>query len=194
MLGSLVVVGSSWGGVAALQTLLRGLPADLPAAVVIAQHRRPHADDVLEHLLQGVASLPLREVQDKVPLEAGVAYLAPADYHTLVELEALALSTEERVNFSRPSIDVLFESAAMAYGDRVIAIVLTGANDDGARGAALVHSYGGVTIAEDPDTATRSEMPRAAIATGAVDHVLPLDRIAATVVDLVGRDRAGSSS
>ena len=190
---SVVVVGTSWGGVAALRTLLGDLPDDLPAAVVVAPHRRSHDDDVLEHLLELAATLPVRAIEDKMPLEPAVIYVAPSDYHTLIEPGALALSTEDRVNFSRPSIDVLFESAADAYRDRVVAVVLTGANQDGAQGAAAVHAYGGVTIAEDPETATRPEMPRAAIATGVIDHVLPLERIAETVTRLVNWAPASSS-
>ncbi len=116
-------------------------------------------------------------MDDKEPLVAGRVYVAPSDYHVIVEEGHLALSTEEFVQFARPSIDVLFESAADTYGERVVGVLLTGLNEDGAAGLARISDAGGVTVVEDPATAERAEMPAAAIARGAAQHVLPLEEI-----------------
>jgi two-component system chemotaxis response regulator CheB len=185
----LIVVGASWGGLKALSTLLAGLPRDLDAAVVVAQHRAPRSTDALAGLLQQHGAIPVCEVEDKMAIAAGNVYLAPPDYHVLVEREKggkgrLSLSLDARVQFSRPSVDVLFESAAAAYQDRVAAVVLTGANADGAAGLRAVKDAGGFTIVQDPDTAESRVMPEAAIASGAADKVLPLSQIAAFLVDL----------
>ena len=178
----LVVVGGSWGGTAAVSTLLGRLTDACRAAIVIALHRAPTTDDkVLVGSLQRHSVLPVVEAEDKLPLAAGHVVLAPADYHVLIEQDHVALSTEAPVRFSRPSIDVLFESAAESWGDRVAAVVLTGANDDGARGVVAVKAAGGMAFVQDPATAERTEMPAAAIATGAVDRVLPVAAIAAAV-------------
>jgi len=184
---AIVVAGASWGGLRAFRTLLRALPADLPVPVVLAQHRG--ADGVsggLVDVLGRSCALEVVDAEDKDALSPGRVYVAPPDYHLLVEPGSLALSVDERVRFSRPSIDVLFESAARAYAERTIAIVLTGANDDGAAGLALVAERGGLTIVEDPATAERREMPAAALAVVAADHVLPLDEIGPLVAGLCG--------
>jgi two-component system chemotaxis response regulator CheB len=185
----LVVVGASWGGLKALRTLLAGLPADLDAAVVVAQHRAPRSTDGLSRLLQQHGPLPVCEVEDKMAIAPGNVYLAPPDYHVLVERGKegrghLSLSLDERVQFSRPSVDVLFESAARAYHERVAAVVLTGANEDGAAGLRAVKRGGGFTVVQDPANAESPTMPQAAIASGAADKVLPLSEIAAFLVEL----------
>jgi two-component system chemotaxis response regulator CheB len=126
----------------------------------------------------------VREAGDKEPIEPGAVYLAPPDYHMLVDPGGFALSIEEHVQHSRPSIDVLFESAADTLGERVIGVILTGANADGACGLGRVKRRGGVTIVQDPETAAKRVMPDAAIATGAADHVTPLDAIAPLLVEL----------
>ena len=123
----------------------------------------------------------MTEAEDKEIIEAGHLYVAPADYHLLVEPGRFALSIDAPVHHSRPSIDVLFESAADAYGDRAAAVVLSGANEDGCRGLRHLKRRGGLTLVQDPSTAVRTEMPDAAIATGAVDEVLTLDAIAAAL-------------
>ena len=120
----------------------------------------------------------MREAEDKDPIAAPGVYLAPPDYHLLLEPGRLALSTDEIVNFSRPSIDVLFESAADAYGEAVVAVLLTGANSDGARGLGRVRAAGGYAIVQDPATAESKEMPAAAVKDHVFDKVLPLDEIA----------------
>jgi two-component system chemotaxis response regulator CheB len=129
------------------------------------------------------------EPGDKDPIEPGHVYVAPADYHLLVDQEGFALSTEGAVHYSRPSIDVLFDSAADVYAERLAAVILTGANDDGAYGMQRVRRRGGLTIAQDPETAARPDMPRAAIATGAVQHVVSLEEIAPFLQDAVGGER-----
>ena len=186
---ALVAIGSSWGGLHAVGSLLAALPARFGAAVAIAQHRSAGSrDGALAAVLAGRGPLPVREVEDKDRIEPGHAYLAPADYHLLVEPDGFALSIDEQVQYSRPSIDVLFESAADAYGERAVAVVLTGANEDGAAGLRRIKARGGVTIVQDPDSAERPEMPRAAIATGAADRVLALVDIAPALVELCGVD------
>jgi two-component system, chemotaxis family, protein-glutamate methylesterase/glutaminase len=175
----LIVVGASWGGLHAVGRLLETLPAELDVPLAIAQHRaaeRPRT--ALASLLETNPRRPVRDVEDKDPIERGVVYLAPPDYHLLVEPGHFALSTDARVNFARPSIDVLFESAADAYGPAAIGIILTGANEDGAAGLARVKEAGGVAIVQDPKTAERARMPEAAIeATPAADVILPLEEI-----------------
>jgi two-component system chemotaxis response regulator CheB len=181
----LVVVGASWGGLNAIGSLLGQLPDELDAPLVIAQHRsaHPHAEGLSE-LLRLQTSRELREAEDKDPLEPRVVYLAASDYHLLVERGSLALSLEERVQYSRPSIDVLFESAADAYGPGVVAIVLTGANEDGAAGAAAVARAGGTVVVQDPASADRPAMPRAALASVPGAVVRPLEELGSTLREL----------
>ena len=174
----LVVIGGSWGGMRALQAVLDGLGDDCPAAVVVALHRGPTEGDRLARLLERYTPLPVHEAEDKDELAPGNVYLAPADYHTLVEADGtLGLSTEERVRFARPSIDVLFRSAAEAYRERCVGVVLTGANEDGADGLRRIKELGGVAIVQDPGSAERHEMPTAAIEATDADVVLALGEI-----------------
>ena len=157
--------------------MLEPLPADFDIPVVIVQHRAAAGEDLLEQVLGRSTKLEVASAHDKDPLQPGHVYLAPADYHLLVEPGHLALSTDDHVQFARPSIDVLFESAAAVYGDRAVGVLLTGANEDGADGLARIAAAGGFTIVQDPATAARSEMPAAAVARGAARRVLELDRI-----------------
>ena len=188
----LIVVGASWGGLHAVGRLLETLPAELDVPLAIAQHRAPDArESALAELLETTPARPVRDAADKEPIERGVVYLAPPDYHLLVERGHFALSTDARVNFARPSIDVLFESAADAYGTGAIGIVLTGANEDGAAGLARIKEAGGVAIVQDPRDAERAEMPAAAIAATSADVVLPLDEIAAFLRGLCVDEPAG---
>jgi two-component system, chemotaxis family, protein-glutamate methylesterase/glutaminase len=187
-LPAIVVVGSSWGGLQALSRLLSDLPQDFGPPVVIAQHRHPDSQQgTLQQLLQGQIDRPVLEAEDKLAIEPRHVYIAPTDYHLLVERGSFALSVDDRVSFARPSIDVLFESAADAYTDRVIGIILTGANDDGARGLARIKELGGVAVIQDPSAAAKRTMPDAAIATTAADAILPLEEIGAYVHDLCVR-------
>jgi two-component system, chemotaxis family, protein-glutamate methylesterase/glutaminase len=182
----LIVIGASWGGLRAVGEILAALPADTDAAVVVAQHRR--VDTVnggLAGLLQLRATLPVADVDDKAPIQRGQVYLAPPDYHLLIEQGYFSLSKDEHVHYARPSIDVLFQSAADAYRERVIGVILTGANADGANGLAEVKRRGGVAVVQDPGTAERREMPAAALATTAADAVLPLSEIGPFLYGLV---------
>jgi len=173
-----IAVGASWGGLQAMGTLLEGIPGELDQPIVVALHRSAESNrGVLESLLQRHIGRPVSEPGDKQPIERCNVYIAPPDYHLLVEDGHFALSVEARVQFARPSIDVLFESVAEAYRDRAIGIVLTGANEDGAVGLAAIKRNGGVSIVQDPETATRRSMPDAAIAASVADAILPLEAI-----------------
>lgn len=178
----LVVVGTSAGGLNALEVLLKGLPESFPAAMAIVQHRDRHLGSQLCQVLGRFCLLSVSEPEDKEIILPGRVYLAPADYHLLVEAGTgggyFTFSHDAPVCFSRPAIDVLFESAAYAYGQKLVGIVLTGANHDGAQGLVTIKQCNGLTIVQDPTTAYSPIMPQAAIATGAVDWILPLEAIA----------------
>ncbi|MCW2971862.1 MAG: cheB 1 [Thermoleophilia bacterium] len=180
----IVCIGASWGGLDALRVLLARIDASFPAPICIVQHRGEDDGGVtlLVDFLERVTTLRVCEAEDKQPLTAGHVYVAPAGYHMLINDGHVALSVEDRVRWSRPSVDVLFESAAADQGCHVTAVVLTGANDDGARGVQAVHTAGGTVLVQHPDTAERSEMPRAAIATGVADAVLPITALADELV------------
>ena len=184
----LVAIGASWGGLRAVECVLGTLPADFGAAVVIAQHRQGRADgdERLAALLSARCALDVQEAEDKQALGPGTVLIAPADYHLLVEPESVALSVDPPHNFSRPSIDILFGSAADAYGERAAGVVLTGSNGDGAAGLARIASRGGPAIVQDPETAVRAEMPRAALAATPDARVVALEEIAALLVTLAG--------
>ncbi len=184
MFFDLVVVGASWGGLDALTTLVRALPDDIVVPIVIVQHRGPDAESFLSGLLQQWTGRVVGEPEDKEPIEPGHIYVAPANYHLLVEEEYFSLTTEAPVRYSRPSIDVMFGSAAHAYGERLIGVVLTGANEDGSRGLQCVQEYGGYPIVQDPATAEVSTMPAAALTRVPTAVKLPLDDIAAHIVDV----------
>jgi two-component system chemotaxis response regulator CheB len=187
-----VVIGCSWGGLGALSAILDGIPDELPAAVVVAQHR-PHRPSELSSLLRNHTSWPVCEADDKERLSPKRVYLAPPGYHLLVDGDHFALSTEAPVRNSRPSVDVLFESAAEAFGPRVIGVVLTGANDDGAAGLTEIVRHGGAAVIQHPATAERANMPRAAIATGVDATVVPLAELGAAITRLV-HERAPEAS
>lgn len=183
----LAVVGASWGGFQAVGQLVAGLDDRCALAVAVAQHRAPDAPaDAYVRSIQSKSRLPVSEVEDKDLIVPGHVYVAPADYHLLVDDDHFALSIEGPVRFSRPSIDVLFETAAESFGERAVAVVLTGANDDGCRGALAIKEAGGLVYAQDPATAERREMPDGVIVTGAVDAVLPVPEIAAVLNRLGG--------
>jgi len=174
-----VVIGTSAGGMEALRIVLGGLEAGLPVPILIVQHLSPDSDSFLPTYLDEHSRLRAKEAEDKESLMAGVVYVAPPNYHLLVEAnETLSLCAGERVNFSRPSIDVLFESAADAFGADLIGVVLTGANQDGAKGLARIKQLGGVAMVQDPSTAKAQAMPQAALTATPVDYVLSLQDIA----------------
>ena len=186
----LVVIGTSWGGLHALRRVLGGLPAKFDVPVVVVQHRHRDSDHLLVSLLQDHTSLQVNEVEDKTELVPGGVYVAPAEYHVLVEVGHLALSTEEPVRFSRPSIDVTFESAADAYGSRTIGVVMTGANDDGARGLKRIADRGGAAIVQDPATAESAVMPAAALKLVPDAKVATIEEIGGIIGKLVARSRS----
>jgi two-component system chemotaxis response regulator CheB len=190
---NLVAIGTSWGGLDVLRDILRHLPAELDAAVVIAQHRSPESHPTaFRDLLGAVTRLKVREAADKDAIQSGTAYIAAPDYHLLIEPGSMSLSTDEPVLFARPSIDVLFETAAESYRERCIGVVLTGANEDGAHGLARVAELGGTVIVQDPETAQRDEMPRAALQATPFARVASVPEIAPLLVDLCGLARVSS--
>jgi two-component system, chemotaxis family, protein-glutamate methylesterase/glutaminase len=182
----LIVIGASWGGLHAVGKILSALPEQTDAAIVVAQHRRTDAmEGGLASILGLRTQLPVSDAQDKQPILPRHVYLAPPDYHLLVQHGWFSLSTDDHVHFARPSIDVLFESAADAYGERVIGLILTGSNEDGAAGLARIKERGGVAIVQDPRTAERGEMPGAALAATAADAILTLEEIGPFLYGLV---------
>jgi two-component system, chemotaxis family, protein-glutamate methylesterase/glutaminase len=173
-----VAIGASAGGIDALFTVLGALPADMKVPIVAVLHLSPEHESRLAEIFGARLALRVREAESGMPLEPGTLYFAPPDYHLLVEPDLrLSLSCEPPVHFSRPSIDVLFESCAETWGDKLVAVVLTGANDDGARGLARVRESGGLAVVQDPAEATQPAMPSAAIALAGADCVLSLPEI-----------------
>lgn len=173
-----IVVGTSAGGLKALSALLAPLSEHFPLPILVVQHLSPDSDDFLVHYLRRHSDLSVKEADDKDVPRGGRVYIAPPNYHMLVEEERfLSLSVSPPENYSRPSIDVLFETAADAYGEGLIGIVLTGANEDGTKGALRIKKRGGTVIAQSPETAEAAAMPLSVIESGAADRVLPLDQI-----------------
>lgn len=175
-----VVIGTSAGAVQALSAILPPLPADYPLPVMVVVHVPPDRRNALTELFQTRCAMTVREAEDKEPIAPGVIYFAPPDYHLLVETpELLALSTDEPVLHSRPSIDVLFESAADAFGEGLVGVILTGANQDGAEGLRAVGEAGGLAVVENPVGAAASAMPEAALAAWPEARVMTLEEIGA---------------
>lgn len=180
----LIVIGCSWGGLQALGEIFSHLPATFDVPIAVAQHRMAESGDGLARALEKGRKLKVLDAHDKEPIQKGRIYLAPPDYHLLVEPGSFALSIDEVVQYARPSVDVLFESAADAYADKVIGVILTGANEDGAAGLARIKDQGGFTVVQDPSTAIRREMPDAALAAVRPHRVLPLDQIGPLLIEL----------
>ena len=173
-----VAIGASAGGVEVLSLLLSSLPAGCRASFIIVVHIPRERPSLLPDVFGARCALPVREAEDKEPVQPGVVYFAPPDYHLLVDRgPAFALSSDEPVHFSRPSIDVLFESAADIYGERLLGLILTGANQDGAEGLAAVGRAGGRTVVQEPGGAAVPFLPEAALQVGPVDFVLPLAQL-----------------
>lgn len=172
-----IVMGTSAGGLFVLFDLLKHLPVDYPLPIIIVQHRSKDQRDLLEEVLQNRCRIHIHQAEEKESIIAGNVYIAPPDYHLLIENDfTLSLSDDEPVKYSRPSIDVLFESAAFAYGPELVGIILTGANSDGAAGLAMIRNKGGLTIAQDPKEAAFPMMPESAIKKG-VDHIWTIEAI-----------------
>jgi len=173
-----IVIGASAGGLFALSVILEQLPSGYPVPLVVVQHRSKDQKGLLEEVLQIKCRISIKQADEKEKIEEGFVYIAPPDYHLLVENDkTFSLSSDEPVHFSRPSIDVLFETAAMVFKDTLIGIILTGANDDGAAGIAAVKEYGGLTIAQHPGEAQFPFMPEASIETKAVQYIWSLTEI-----------------
>lgn len=182
-----VVIGVSTGGVSALKIVLGALPTDFPIPVLVTTHIAPGSDDGLAVLLNTVCSIRVKEADERETICAGTVYLAPANYHLLVEHSGrLALSIDPPVNFARPSVDVLFESAAEAYGPALIGVILTGAGFDGSNGLLKIHNSGGVTIVQHPADAEMASMPQSALKLLKADHVVKLDEVSALLISLAG--------
>lgn len=172
-----IVIGVSWGGMKALQTILPLLPGNFSIPVVVVQHLGAYSGTEWIDILDGMCTVRVKEADEKEPVERGV-YIAPANYHLLIENDkTFSLSLEERVNHARPSIDVLFECAADVYGKKAIGIILTGLNNDGAQGLKYIKDAGGTVIVQDPATAETGEMPIAAMAATNVDYVVRLEEL-----------------
>lgn len=174
-----VVIGTSAGGVNALHKVLVPLPADLLLPILVVQHRLPAPDDYLAFSLNESCQLVVKEAEEKDPIKPGYVYIAPANYHLMVERDqTLSLSVDGKVCYSRPSIDVLFETAAEVYRSGLVGVILTGASDDGTAGLKRIKEQGGLTIAQDPATAEYALMPRSAIRESVVDKTFSLTQIA----------------
>jgi two-component system chemotaxis response regulator CheB len=187
----LIVVGASWGGLHALGTIVAALPVDFPLPVIIVQHRSRDSETLLEELLQDLTPLPVRQVDDKDPILGGHLYVAPADYHLLVDGEHFALTTDAPVRFSRPSIDVTFASAADHCGPCATGVVLTGANEDGSEGLRRIFDRGGRAMIQDPRGAEMPVMPSAALAAVPEATVLKLEDIGPALIRRVAELRQG---
>lgn len=180
-----VAIGASAGAVQALLQILPALPADYRLPVFIVVHVPPDRDNALVELLQGKCRIAVKEAEDKEPITPGVVYFAPSDYHLLIETDGrLSLSSEDLVNHSRPSIDVLLETAADAYGPALLGLVLTGANNDGALGLKAIADAGGAAVVQDPSGAYVPTMPAEALRACASAEVLPLDQIVPRLLSL----------
>lgn len=181
-----ILIGTSAGGLNALSTVLGVLPADYPIPILVVQHRAKDQKNLLEEVLQAKTKIKIKQADEKEPIRPGCVYIAPPDYHVLIESDkTLSLTSDELVRFSRPSIDVLFESAAVVFRDQLIGIVLTGASNDGAAGIEAVRSYGGLTIVQDPSEADFPFMPQASIQTKRVNHIWTLSQIQDFLMNLI---------
>ena len=181
-----VALATSAGGLNALTQILVTLPVDFPAAITIVQHLDPHHRSLLAPILNRCTRLLVKQAETGDYLQAGIVYVAPPNRHLLVKPDGtLTLTQTERVNFTRPAADVLFESVAESFKERAIAVILTGMGHDGAAGIQKVKQMGGITIAQNQDTAEFFSMPSAAIKTKAIDFILPLNQITSTLVKLV---------
>ena len=181
---SILVVGTSWGGLNALRELVGALPEDFGIPAVLVQHRHRQSDHLLSTFLQERTRLEVVEVEDKMPIQSGMLFVAPADYHLLIDRGFFTLSTDPPVRYSRPSIDVTFYSAADAYGAATVGVVLTGANSDGSRGLRRIFDRGGLALVQDPATAESPTMPSAAVRCVPGARVQTITQIATTLAGL----------
>ncbi len=181
-----VAIGASWGGINALANILRHLPQTWTCPIIVIQHQHSMSDGLLKKVIQPMTHLNVLDIDDKLDIQHGNLYLAPPNYHVYVELDyTFSLSLDPPVNFSRPSIDVTFESIAKIYQKNAIGIILTGASADGANGLKAIYQSGGITIAQLPSTAEVALMPEAAILTGCVHEVLAPELISERLSSLL---------
>lgn len=173
-----IVIGTSAGGLSALIKILSPLSRNFPIPIVIVQHRAKDNKSLLEQVLQQRCKIKIKQADEKEAILGGYVYIAPSDYHLLIESnQTFSLTSDEPHLFSRPSIDVLFQSASLVYRDKLVAIILSGSNSDGAEGIASVKKYGGLTIAQEPGEAEFEEMPKAAIKTKSITYIWTLCQI-----------------
>jgi two-component system chemotaxis response regulator CheB len=180
----IIVVGASAGGVEALSTLVRGLPAELPASVFIVLHIAPQSPSLLPQILNHIGALPVVAAVDGAEIERGTIYCAPADHHLMLDQGRVRVVRGPKENRHRPAVDPLFRSAALAYGPRVVGVVLTGSLDDGTAGLQAVKLRGGVAVVQDPEDAFYPSMPQSALNNVAVDHCLPVAALPALLAEL----------
>ncbi len=174
-----IVIGASAGGLEALRAILTSLNEEFSIPILIVQHISAHSDNYITIHFDSLCNLRVKEADEKEKIESGTVYFAPPNFHMMIEDDlTISFSVDEKVNYARPSVDVLFETAAFTYGTHLIAIVLTGANHDGASGLKKIKEFGGLTIVQDPATAESSAMPLAAIEKASPNHVFSLAEIA----------------
>jgi two-component system chemotaxis response regulator CheB len=173
-----IVMGVSSGGMNAMKVMFSLLPKNFSTPIIIVQHLGARSDSQLIQLLNNQSNVSIKEADEKEKIENRKVYIAPPNYHLMIESDkTFSLTIDERVNYARPSIDVLFESAADAYKDKLIGVILTGSSSDGSLGLKKIKEYGGLTIAQDPKTAESGYMPASAIAMVPMDHILSLEEI-----------------
>ena len=173
-----IVIGVSSGGMNAMKVMFSLLPKEFKTPIIIVQHLGEYSDNYWIKLLNDKSNLSIKEADEKEKIENGNVYIAPPNYHLMIERDkTFSLTVDERVNYARPSIDVLFESAAEAYKNKLIGVILTGSSSDGTAGIKKIKEYGGLTIAQDPKTAESAFMPASAIAAIKVDYILSLEDI-----------------
>lgn len=184
-----VVIGSSAGGLQAAKTLLESIKSTFNLPIIIAQHISPHSNNYMAYHLNSISPLVVKEADEKELISPGHVYIAPPNFHLLIEEDfTFSLTVDDKVNYARPSIDVLFETAAYAYKKNLIGIILTGANNDGAEGIKMIKAKGGHTIAQNPKTAEVPVMPQSAIDTDCIDQILDLQEIISFLNQIETRD------
>lgn len=182
-----VVIGGSAGSLDVLLSIIPSIAANSNSAFIIVLHRKADGENLLENLLRWRTTMPVREVEDKEPLCANTVYIAPADYHLLLEDKlSFSLDSSEKVHYSRPSIDVTFESVAEHFGDRAVGVLLSGANADGAAGLGKIKAAGGITIVQEPSSAEVAFMPQQAINRNTAMHVVPVASLADLINTILG--------
>jgi two-component system chemotaxis response regulator CheB len=182
----IIVIGTSAGGMEALKIILPVFPPAFPIPIVIVQHISSLSNGFMIQYMNSISSVRVKEAEEKELLTSATVYFAPPNYHLLIEEDqTLSLSVENKVNYARPSIDVMFESAVYAYGNAIIGVILTGANNDGAKGLATIKNVGGYAIVQSPETAYSDSMPKAAIAQTTPDLIIPLDEIGIVLRDML---------